>query len=107
METVLKLKNIGLKFGDETNAGALPGKSLVVFDPELGIAIDVIPCEDGHAQERSLLSEILNTIEPNDLWVADRNFCVRAFLFGIVRQDGFFNIREHNNMPWTPLSVIK
>jgi hypothetical protein len=39
----------------ETKSGALPGKSLVIFDPELGIAIDVIPCEDGHAQERSLV----------------------------------------------------
>jgi len=91
----------------ETKAGALPGKSLVVFDPELGIAIDVIPCEDGHAQERSLYSYILKIIEPNDLWVADRNFCVRSFLLGIARQEGFFNIREHNNMPWTPLSAIK
>jgi len=90
-----------------TSAGALPGKSLVVFDPELGIAIDVIPCEDGHAQERSLLSEILKIIHKNDLWVADRNFCVLSFLFGIARQGGFFNIREHNNMPWTPKSAIE
>ncbi|MEJ2076289.1 MAG: hypothetical protein P8X79_22855, partial [Reinekea sp.] len=36
-------------------AGALPGKSLVVYDPALEMAIDVFPCEDGHAQERSLL----------------------------------------------------
>ena len=34
-----------------TAAGALPGKSLVVYDPALEMAIDVIPCEDGHAQE--------------------------------------------------------
>lgn len=51
----------------ETTAGALPGKSLVVFDPALGIARDVFPCEDGHAQERSLLSPILATVEANDL----------------------------------------
>ncbi len=35
-------------------AVALPGKSLVVLDPELRLAINVFPCEDGHAQERSL-----------------------------------------------------
>jgi len=35
-----------LKVLRETKAGALPGKSLVVFDAELGIATDVIPCED-------------------------------------------------------------
>src|SRR5215210_7988969 len=36
-------------------AGALPGHALVVFDPERMLAIDAILCEDGHAQERSLL----------------------------------------------------
>ena len=36
-------------------AGPLPGKLLVVYDPELRIPVDVFPCEDGHAQERSLL----------------------------------------------------
>lgn len=45
-----------------TSAGALPGKSLVVFDPELELAIDVIPCEDGHAQERSILRQIIDTM---------------------------------------------
>jgi hypothetical protein len=38
----------------ETAAGALPGKSLVVFEPASGLAVDVFPCEDAHAQERSL-----------------------------------------------------
>jgi len=32
-------------------AVALPGKSLVILDPELRLAIDVFPCVDGHAQE--------------------------------------------------------
>lgn len=41
-----------------TAAGALPGKSLVVFDPPLGLAVDVFPCADGHAQERSLLGAV-------------------------------------------------
>lgn len=34
-------------------AQALPGKSLVVLDPELMLAVNLFPCEDGHAQERS------------------------------------------------------
>ena len=64
----------------EVNAGALPGKSLVVFDPALGMAIDVFPCEDGHAQERSLLKVVLQTVEAGDVWIDDRNFCVNHFL---------------------------
>ena len=90
-----------------TSSGALPGKSLVVFEAELGIVTDVIPCEDGHAQERSLLSDILDTVEKNDLWVADRNFCVVEFLSRIASSDGFFNIREHKNIPWEPLLNMK
>ncbi len=45
----------------QTTAAALPGKSLVVLDPALGLALDVIPCEDGHAQERSLFADVLQT----------------------------------------------
>ncbi len=49
----------------------MPGKSLVVLDPALGLAIDIFPCEDGHAQERSLLSAVLETVEASDLWIGD------------------------------------
>ena len=76
-------------------AGPLPGQALVVLDPALGLAIDVIPCEDGHAQERSLLGPILETVAARDVWVADRNFCTTGFLFGIARREGFFVIRRH------------
>ena len=91
----------------ETKSGALPGKSLVIFDPELGIAIDVIPCEDGHAQERSLVQPALDTIETNDLMVADRNFCVLSLLFGIDSKCAYFAIRQHKSMPYKSLSDIK
>jgi hypothetical protein len=66
-----------------TRAGALPGKALVVFDPQLGLAVDVFPCEDGHAQERSLLSAVADRIEAGDLYLADRNFCTLEFLLAV------------------------
>ena len=70
-------------------AGPLPGQTLVVLDPALGLAIDVVCCEDGHAQERSLLDSILETVADRDVWVADRNFCTTGFLFGIAKRSGF------------------
>jgi IS4 transposase len=76
-------------------AGALPGQALVIFDPERMTAIDAILCEDGHAQERSLLDQVLETVAEKDLWIADRNFCTTDFLFGIARRGGFFLIRQH------------
>jgi IS4 transposase len=84
------------------NVAPLPGKSLVVYDPAYRLAVDVLPCEDGHAQERSLLPELLNTVEAGDLWIADRNFCTIAFLFGIAERRGKFIIRHHGNLPFEP-----
>jgi hypothetical protein len=76
-------------------AAALPGHALVVLDPRLMLATDVILCEDGHAQERSLLDQIVPMVAPKDLWIADRNFCTTDFLFGIARRNGSFVIRQH------------
>jgi IS4 transposase len=90
-----------------TNAGPLPGKSLVVLDPALMLAIDVFPCEDGHAQERSLLQDVLPTVRAGDLWIEDRNFCTTAFVFGVARRQGCFLVREHQtNVPWEPVTKL-
>lgn len=81
-------------------SGALPGKSLVIYEPELEMATAVFPCEDGHAQERSLLSEVLPTVVGGDLLIMDRNFCVRAFLEGIGARQAYFICRQHQGLPW-------
>lgn len=81
------------------NAAPLPGVLLAVMDADRKLVEDVFACEDGHAQERSLLSDVLETVEENDLWVADRNFCTRAFLMGIHDRGGCFCVRHHKNMP--------
>ena len=78
-----------------TRAGALPGQALVVLDPQAMLVSDVFPCEDGHAQERSLLGSVLETVQPGQVWVADRNFCTTGFLFGIDQRHGAFVIRQH------------
>jgi IS4 transposase len=76
-------------------AGALPGHTLVVLDPQLMLAIDAFPCEDGHAQERSLLEQVEATVQERDLWIIDRNFCTTGFVFGIRRRHGYFLVRQH------------
>ena len=89
------------------SSGALPGKSLVVYDPVLGIPVDVFPCEDGHAQERSLLNSVLATVNAKDLWVADRNFCIVEFTCEIDDKDACIIFRQHANFPYTALSKEK
>lgn len=80
----------------ETNAGALPGQSLVILEPEYMLITDIRLCEDGHAQERSYLHEVLWAIIARDLIIADRNFCTTHFVFGIKRKKAFFLIRQHS-----------
>ena len=67
------------------------------------IPVDVFPCEDGHAQERSLLHAVLLTVVAGDAWIADRNFCTIEFTCEIDGRGGFFIIREHKKYPWKPL----
>jgi hypothetical protein len=90
-----------------SKAGPLPGHSLVVLDPELMLATDMIPCEDGHAQERSLSPDILQLVKERDVWIADRNFCTTGLLFGIVDRGAFFVIRHHANMTLAPCGTLK
>ena len=88
-------------------AAPLPGKSLVVLDPAVRLAVDLFPCEDGHAQERRLFEQVLATIEPQQLWIADRNMCTLGFLAGIAQREAAFAIREHQNLPWEAVSDLQ
>jgi hypothetical protein len=81
-----------------TWAAPLPGKVLAVLEPETGLATEVFLTPDGHAQERSLLDEVLQTVRPHDVWIADRNFCTLKFLFEIAKKLGFFIIRQHGTL---------
>jgi IS4 transposase len=82
-----------------SKAGPLPGQCLVVLDPSRMLVTDVIPCEDGHAQERSLTNELLALVRANDVWLDDRNFCTARLLFGILERDAFFITRQHASTP--------
>lgn len=88
-------------------AKALPGKSLVVLDPALRLAINLFPCEDGHAQERALFEAVLATVRAGELWIADRNMCTLGFLLGIHQRQADFIIREHKGLPWQALTDLK
>src|SRR5512135_594112 len=76
----------------------LPGKVLAVLDQQTGLATDVFLTPDGHAQERSLLDEVLAVVAARDLWIADRNFCTLKFLFRIREARAAFVIRQHGQV---------
>ena len=91
----------------EAKGRALPGKALVVYEPAVGLVSDVLPCEDGHAQERSLFGALVKTVARGDLWIEDRNFCTRDFLGEIDNRGAFFVTREHQGLPLEMVSPLR
>lgn len=78
---------------------ALPGQALVVYDPDQDLVLDMIPCEDGHTQERALMGPLLAASGIGELWMTDRNFCTRPTLCGWHRKGSSFLVREHGRNP--------
>jgi hypothetical protein len=98
-----------LRVHEGLSAAALPGKSLVVLDPDRRLLVEVFPCEDGHAQERSLLKAVAQTIRAGELWIADRNFCTLGFLHDVHEHQAYALLRLHGQLPFvehTPLVPV-
>ncbi len=76
-------------------SGPLPGKALVVYSADCGLITDVYCSQDSYTQERRMALEVLDNIEPGELWIADRNFCTAAFLWQIQASGAFFLVRRH------------
>jgi IS4 transposase len=83
---------------------ALPGHSLVVFDPDLDLVLDLVPCEDGHASERGLLATALEGAGEGDLWIGDRHFCTSPAIRLAQARGAAVLFREHGAHP-NPTSV--
>jgi len=84
-----------------TGSGPLPGQALAILDPDQMLIVDLFPCEDGEAQERRILPEVIPSAREGDLWIGDRNFCTTGFLFGLARQGACFVIRQHaSTLTW-------
>jgi Transposase DDE domain len=81
-------------------AKGLPGRVLAVYEPEVDLVTRVFLTPDGHASERSLLDMVTACVEPNDLWIADRNFCTLKFLLDLEDAKACFVIRQHGTMPY-------
>jgi hypothetical protein len=91
----------------DNSAAPLPGKSLCVFQPAIQLVTHVVACEDGHTQERALVDPIIELVEKDSLWVADRNFCFQRFLLAIAAKLGFFIIREHARLNYRVASKLR
>jgi hypothetical protein len=89
-----------------TLSAALPAKSLALSEPASGLVLDIVLEENAHPQERALLDQV--DVEPGQLWIRDRNFCVRTFLFRILRRGAFFLVRRHQStLPFDPIEPLR
>ena len=78
---------------------ALPGHSLVIYDPDVDQVIDLIPCEDGHASERGLLPPALAAAGKGQLWMGDRHFCTSPAIRLATARGAAVLFREHGAHP--------
>jgi len=82
----------------DTWAAPLPGHALVVLDQQRMVITDVFLNEDGHAQERRGITQVLYSVNAGDLWIADRNFCTLGLMFGIAHRGATFLVRQHGQL---------
>jgi IS4 transposase len=78
-----------------TWAAPLPGHALVVLDQQRMLITEVFLREDGHAQARRLIAQVLQHVEADQLWIEDRNFCPLGLMFGMARRGAAFVVRQH------------
>ena len=81
-----------------TWAAPFPGQALVGLDQQRMLITDVFLSEDGHAQERRLIAEVLQHVKADDLWIEDRNFCTWGLMFGMAQRGAAFVVRQHSQL---------
>jgi IS4 transposase len=74
---------------------ALPGHTIAVLNPQRQLIEKVVVCQDGHANAKPLFGRVLADVQPNQCWIADRDFSTRTFLFGVADRGAYFVVRHH------------
>ncbi len=76
-------------------AGASGARALPVYDPDLGMIVDLLPVERGRAHERAFVGALLETVRPGELWIVDGRFDTDAIVSGWPRRGGAFVLCEY------------
>jgi len=78
---------------------ALPGHTLVVYDPDSALVCDIVACEDAYESERAGAAFLLEKAQDKQVWIGDRHFCTQAILQGLVERGAGCIVREHAHHP--------
>ncbi|UEP31344.1 MULTISPECIES: type II toxin-antitoxin system Phd/YefM family antitoxin [unclassified Burkholderia] len=75
---------------------------LPVYDPDLGLIVDLLPVERGRQPARAFVAALLETVRPGELWIVDGRFDTDAILSGWPRRGGALILREYG-----PASTVR
>lgn len=78
---------------------ALPGHTLVVYDPDSALVCDIVACEDAHESERTGAAALIECAQPRQVWIGDRHFCTQAIVQGLAERGAGCIVREHAHHP--------
>lgn len=78
---------------------ALPGHTVVVYDPDSTLVCDIVACEDAYESERVGAAQLIDSAQPGQAWLGDRHFCTAALLGGLHARGAGFIVREHAKHP--------
>jgi Transposase DDE domain len=79
-------------------SAALPGTVVATYELGRELFDRAYLLEDAHAQESTVLDRVLGDLQEHDLIIADRHFCILAFLAGIILRNAVFVIRQHGRL---------
>lgn len=83
----------------DVRGAALPGHTLVVYDPDSTQVCDILACEDAYESERVGALQLVDSAQPGQAWIADRHFCTATVLGGLHVRGAGFIVREHVKHP--------
>ncbi len=76
----------------------LPGTVVATLELKSHLLDRAYLLEDAHAQESSVLDRVVADVAPGDLMIADRHFCIQAFLRSLEKSGAAFVIRQHGRL---------
>ena len=85
-----------------THEGPLPGQTLALLGTQREMIVDLVACEDGHAQERSMLPELLGRIRRQERRRRRPQLLHQHVLVRPGGRKAYFVIRQHaSTLTWT------
>lgn len=82
----------------DVKGAPLPGKIVARYDLQRQLFDRAYVLLDGHAQESTCCDRIVADVCPRDVLIADRHFCIVAFLERIAQATAFFVVRQHGRL---------